>query len=273
MPDGGQNEIEAIVNEVFISPVRSVLLVDDEYPTLDAMLSGFIEKNDVWSKTKATAKTNATRLEKILRYCRSSERNWMVDVHDGQNVTFAEESHFVSNLHQSDLLFLDYHLDGDGAEPEKCIKILEHLASSNHFNLVVLVTKEDPQSAFTHILPRFIQSKASTLLNLKKDNKIEEEMVKWGDANDQIEENLATSISLDAYLKLTAIPITQLKVLNPKVSPYISDFIALANTKPKGIDIGKDDLLAWSLAKAETKLGIGGSCHIEHSGLDADPYW
>lgn len=127
-----------LIKEVFIDPIRTVVVVDDEFPTLGALLDKETrDENRHWEPD------NTWRAREIIGFCRDEKRRWMVEIHDGEQPASLEtESEAVSHLHQSDLMILDYHLnkgrpdDGSGA-----IGILRRLAGNDHFNLVVVYTK------------------------------------------------------------------------------------------------------------------------------------
>ncbi len=275
MSDERIQTLRDIVEDVFISPVRSVLLVDDEYPTLDLMLDGYIDSQDVWSKTKGTAKESARRVAKILNFCRSDRRNWLVDVHDGQNVEFGDEAQSVSHLHQSDLLFLDLHLEGDSESTEKCINILKHLANSDHFNLVVVVTKTEISEAIEQILPEFVPQRFNADIDIAKKDQTESALEDWSDKDDSIIKNLNNCISLTAFVNISKVPINKIGAEEPNVEPYIGDFLTLWDAKPNDIELEVDDLLIWVLQKAECQLNIKGSAdhHLEHSSMGAAQPW
>lgn len=70
-----------------------------------------------------------------------THHQWLVDVHDGKKVAVDQDVSIAPYLHHSDLVILDYHLDGDEGSGEKAINILRKLAENDHFNMVVVYTK------------------------------------------------------------------------------------------------------------------------------------
>ena len=109
----------AFIEEAFVKPIRSVLIVDDDYPTFDEMLATEIEhqaKREI-HKIKEWYK-NPARIKKVIDSFRVPARPLLVDIHDGSNVGAGADVKVASHLHQSDLLVLDYQLDrtkkGDG---------------------------------------------------------------------------------------------------------------------------------------------------------------
>lgn len=136
---------EAFIDEAFIKPIRSVLIVDDDYPTLEDMLSGKDDDKD-WRKNRESVK-------KVIASLRGQGRNLLIDIHDAKNVGAKEEIDTASHLHQSDLLVLDFQLDkskeGDGTI---AVKILRRLMTNPHFNLVVVHTSEELPRVFNEVV-------------------------------------------------------------------------------------------------------------------------
>ncbi len=144
----------AFVEEAFIQPIRSVLIVDDDYPTFDEMLDGRIA--EIEGKDRDTSKEwhkKPERIRKVIQNFRRPDRPLLVDIHDGTNVTGDGDIEMAAHLHQSDLLVLDYQLDkakkGDGTI---AIQILRRLMLNDHFNLVVVHTSEDLETVFRDTL-------------------------------------------------------------------------------------------------------------------------
>ncbi|MCV2885893.1 response regulator receiver domain [Aestuariibacter sp. AA17] len=120
------------LEEAFIEPIRTVTVIDDEYPTLDTLLDNKLSEYD---------KVDTDRLKSVITTCKSDKFNWMLDVYDGKE-DVAENSQIANRLHHSDLLILDYHLDGeDEGICERSLALLKHLAENKHFNLVAIHTK------------------------------------------------------------------------------------------------------------------------------------
>lgn len=136
MNDGVSNMAE-LVRDVFISPIRSLIVIDDEFPTLDELL----EAEDASASLKALPATGTDRLREILKFARGREIPWLVDVHDGKKITRKQEKALAPRLHPSDLMVLDYKLQGEELGGTAAIEIIRKLSNNNHFNLVLLYTK------------------------------------------------------------------------------------------------------------------------------------
>jgi CheY-like chemotaxis protein len=121
--------LRELIAEAYIDPIRSVLIVDDEYPTLDAYMRG----------QRDFKEENVERLRNLIKECRSPQSNWLVDVHDGAEFSSDGATDNLAHLHQSDLLILDYHLDGSDLNT-RSINIIKKVASSEHSNIIVVYT-------------------------------------------------------------------------------------------------------------------------------------
>lgn len=122
-----------LLEEAFIKPIRFALLVDDKFPTFTALANegGYDPALD------------NDRARKLFELCRA--RGWLCDV--GNRPAVAETFENDNHLHQSDLLILDYNLDPvDQNDPTAALGIIQQLASSDHFNLVIVYTASEARS-------------------------------------------------------------------------------------------------------------------------------
>lgn len=151
-------DYEAFVREVYLDPIRSVLIVDDDYPTLEELIGG--NDNDPALVKPAAPGRHAKRwrerraeVKAVIGGFHRAKPPMIVDVHDGQNVTLEGEEQTIEHLHQSDLLVLDFELNrdlkGDGA---RAIEILRTVLANQQFNLVALHTQEDLDKVFREVL-------------------------------------------------------------------------------------------------------------------------
>lgn len=122
----------SLIHKAFIEPIRTVSIIDDDYPSLDSMLSEHGGEKADWKPQ------DIARLQSMLKMCRETERSWSVDVHDAKNINVHKE--IPSHLNHSDLIFLDYHLFQGDTDGEIARSIIQRLAKNNHFNLVVVHT-------------------------------------------------------------------------------------------------------------------------------------
>ena len=119
---------EAAVKTTFeTKPLRTVLLIDDEFPTFSDLACGETEEN----KTKFAQKDRAVRLYEGLR---KHHMNC-----DFENTATGLE---IDRFRKSDLIILDYHLGPTPNDTETSIKLLRELSLSKHFNTVIVYTEE-----------------------------------------------------------------------------------------------------------------------------------
>lgn len=142
------------IEQAFIDPIRSVVIVDDDYPTamevLDARL-GEIEKKPVSSKK--TWLTEPQPVKDVISEFRDGSRPFILDIHDAQTMTEDDEIEGAAHLHQTDLLILDYELDKDKAgDFSRSLKVARRLLSNAHFNLIIVNTNNGLDEVFQNFL-------------------------------------------------------------------------------------------------------------------------
>ena len=122
---------EAAVKETFeTKPLRTVLMIDDEFPTFADLAHGEIEA----SRRQFAQKDRAVALYEAFQ-----KRHMICDVENVASDVRTER------LRKSDLIILDYHLGPAAGDSEKAIEILRDLCGSKHFNTVVVYTAEPDQ--------------------------------------------------------------------------------------------------------------------------------
>lgn len=136
-----------LITEAFIEPIRSVLIVDDDYPTLHEILL-----DDAVREQKHGHKNwqeNRARIRSVIEEFRRPKAPYLLDIHDGTSPSEETDERQVHTLHQTDLLILDYQLDksreGDGS---KAIRIAREALANKHFNLILVHTQEPLDRVF-----------------------------------------------------------------------------------------------------------------------------
>ena len=120
---------EKAVKETFeTKPLRTVLLIDDEFPTFAELAAGETDG----TRTKFKQANRAVGL-----YLGFRSRNMICDVENSVGELHTER------FRKSDLLILDYHLGPGESDTDRSIKLLRELASTRHFNTVVVYTAEE----------------------------------------------------------------------------------------------------------------------------------
>lgn len=163
-----------LVSEAFILPLRSVLIVDDQYPTWEEIFAEKVE--DVPSDDEETRVTRgktwhnpatAQEVMRLITQFRAHKPGLIIDIHDGVSVNRAERiagsetpEELADHLHQSDLLILDYNLEGAevGTGGDAARRILASVLDNQHFNLVVVHTSEDLDNVIHECLRSLLNS-------------------------------------------------------------------------------------------------------------------
>jgi hypothetical protein len=126
-----------VLDEAFIRPIRFAMLLDDQFPSYPEALVE--ERNVRYDYPRATG---------LFSLCR--QQGWLCDVDNRAKIAVQFED--AKHLHQSDLLILDFHLDPANADdPSEALTIIQKLAHSPHFNMVLLYTSEKPGVAIRDV--------------------------------------------------------------------------------------------------------------------------
>ena len=191
---------EKLIEQAYIDPIRTVIVVDDEFPSLDSLIEKELNGVRPWAGSEGDAR----KVSEILSYCRNRDRPWLVDVHDGREVSVRGEERIAPYLHHSDLMILDYHLAGDSGTGDHAIGILRDLASNDHFNMVIVYTKGD-SDAIGNVFRQISLSLMSDDESLSDiphypKQQINEAIAEWEDDDTEIEAKLLSIISDQTYL-------------------------------------------------------------------------
>ncbi|MDO6407228.1 response regulator receiver domain [Pantoea phytobeneficialis] len=171
------NTFNNLVREAFISPLRSVLIIDDQYPTWEEIFNSKIAGEDNSRQIEARSKSKkwqesviASEVMKLIKEFRSQNPGFIIDIHDGVSSSSTEKTagsetpgQLADHLHQSDLLILDYNLEGaeTGTGGDIARKILSSVLDNQHFNLVVVHTSEELDKAMYESLRALMRSRTS----------------------------------------------------------------------------------------------------------------
>ncbi|MCK1341500.1 hypothetical protein IVB38_37310 [Bradyrhizobium sp. 38] len=141
------------IRDAFIEPIRSVLIIDDDYPTYSEILdrqSALLQEGKAPDSVKSWL-VGPTKIKKVVESFRKRARPLLVDIHDGRGGDGSEED-LAYHLHQSDLLVLDYQLNGNSGDGTRAIEIARRVMANNHFNLVMVHTTAKLDDAFREML-------------------------------------------------------------------------------------------------------------------------
>jgi len=164
------------IEEAFIDPIRSVVIVDDDYPTIEEVLGADPKNKGVGaaeSRQKEWVKDPQQVMDVVSEF-RSKEKKYILDIHDAQNLTDDEEVDGAAHLHQTDLLVLDYQLDPDNADDHtRSLRIARKLFASDHFNLIIVNTNKNLDEVFESFLIGLLESDRLPALSEEAAAKVE----------------------------------------------------------------------------------------------------
>jgi len=231
------------LREVFIEPIRTAVVVDDEYPTLDELLRTSLSDTSAGPAISATVRQNTTKLQMIVGLCRDQKPTpWLVDVHNGTTPTAEGEVSAASHFDHTDLLILDYHLDKDEGS-EKSIEILRRLAGNDHFNLVVVYTRARQESGgieqtIREIALSLASPKQFPPLVQTKLNDLQDQFENWEGVDEGIFNKLLAALDDGALLKILARD--SMDWSECQLLPEIGQLAALFETRPNAVNLTMD---------------------------------
>jgi len=248
-----------LIEEVFIDPIRTCIVVDDEFPTLDALLDKEMGNSSLPWKPE-----NVKQAREIIGLCRDEKHRWMVEIHDGpQPPSFAAEDKVASHLHQSDLMILDFHLDrkrpDDGSD---AIGILRELADNDHFNLVVVYTKGyeggggDIARVVLEIAIGLCSPDERLIMQGKNLEVVENLLEEWGDVQQKITEKIEEEIDDGIFLKVRTQFPGDIDWKTVCSWPELQGLEALISDAPNGIrpKLNLRQLAKWALHRRQIAL-------------------
>lgn len=268
-----ENEtFSTLVREAFIEPLRSVLIVDDQYPTWEEVLGSKANVADqpdtliTHPPQKDWKKSGANDALRVIHEFRSQRPGYVIDIHDGvesrlprvESNSGSQEtvSELADHLHQSDLLVLDYNLEGiDALGGRKARKILRTVLTNKHFNLIIIHTAEpDLDHVLAQCVISLMEKCTSSLgenmnVHLQKlDDKLDELEVEEKFYRKELEEKLTVYQYLDFRESCDSI--------HGAVRAYLSGKGVFAGLFAWATEIGlvKDDrrhFLYWALREFE----------------------
>ncbi len=260
----GMKDYGLLIKEAFIDPIRAVVVVDDEYPTLDGLIDREINKSNIETDSAETGEFGLDRVEKawkevnvkrakdIITFCRSGERRWMLEIHDGQPAGVSTDGEAAHHLNQTDLMVLDFHLNEyDQTDGSQAIKILRQLAANDHFNLVVVHTKGYSETGGT--IERVVREIAVGLTKSDDNFELQERSLaaamklieKWEESDPTILSTLQEQLDNGAYLKARSIQDCNVDTF--RGLPEFKGFFGLVDQAPEEVRSKQKRLLKWCL--------------------------
>lgn len=270
MPNTVEQQQESIptysqlIHEAFIDPIRSVTVIDDEYPTFAKLLSKEVASASTSADLAHPQQSpeqhsfkpeNIERLKNIIDLCHFKKK-WSIDVYDGKSPEIGVEGSIPHHLGHSDLIVLDYHLDGEASTDngERARQIIRSLENNNHFNMIIVHTKgsgdNDIQQVFDEILLLFVSGDKTYPYDINEENNnIIDDWVVINEDNNQFSFlNIKMGIQ-DLLLSLESGEKTLLKTLNPNhfLYNYRNELIELSETISSDCRciIKENDIIKW----------------------------
>ncbi|EFC4354526.1 hypothetical protein FDQ90_21395 [Escherichia coli] len=238
-----------LINEAFIKPIRNVTVIDDEYPTLISLIESQGQAINGDAETIALRNANTERLKKIIKMCHSDYK-WSIDVFNGESPNFGGEVDIPPHIHHSDLIVLDYHLDGDASADNgaRARKIIQSLDRNNHYNITLVHTKgyeSDIKDVFIEVLKDFMRVDSSHIL-IPSDDKVEEMNI-WLDSHNDGRDYqwINSDINLLEVLKIYC-SVTPDKCINPNKPEHpLHAFVPEINDVAQESGLDCVDLMKW----------------------------
>lgn len=239
----------SLIEEAFIKPIRNVTVIDDEYPTLlsliDLQYSGADRPPPDGDRYMDV---NVERLKKIITMCHTNYQ-WGIDVFSGNSPDIGG-SIVPPHIHHSDLVVLDYHLDGEPTNDDgsRARGIIKSLDQNNHYNLILVHTKGysgDIKNVYIEILKDLFPIGAANLL--VPENNIIEKMNDWLDDNNDGNAYPWINYSFDLLSLLDFFSVkNKSEWFNVDSEQHIMHaFISEINDISKSAEIEVDELIKW----------------------------
>jgi hypothetical protein len=253
------------IKEAFIKPIRSVLIVDDDYPTYSEILdtqSIIVQDGEVPQSAKLWLK-NPSKIKKVVESFR--RRPLLVDIHDGRGGE-GNEKELAYHLHQSDLLVLDYQLDGANGDGTRAIEIARSVMSNDHFNLVVVHTSAILENAFREMLLGLMSpcTKKPSAKNAKR----REELIQAAELeNDKILEVLRAGFKEEQYFHFRKNTKTAFESFRAGEQPFLNLLDLCKTAKWHGVDL--KNMFEWMVEDFEARSAK----KMQPAGKHEHPQW
>lgn len=238
---------KVLISEAYIKPIRSAIIVDDDYISFESLI-----KRDIDSQSQAEKSPRQTyeKLFEVIEACKASPRNWLVDVHDASNIGKSQ----YGNLHQSDLMILDFHLEKNSDDGTKALEVLRSLANSMYFNLVIVYTncKDDSE-----LDGRVVEVASSLIFHESPLGKLEstsapEELVDWENDDINVAKQLDSLLSTETFLNF----FQESGIDKWEKCRGFEKIKALTDARSKSLhkSIGPKNIIEWLMANRKSKF-------------------
>ena len=249
--------------------------MDDDFPTYREVLENVDRsgKQVTLSDNKEWHRDPDRALDLVSTF-RHRSQPLLVDIHDGSNVSAADEMTTATHFHQCDLLVLDYQLDKRSDDGAQAIEILRALMSNDHFNLVVIYTRGGLDAVYNAVRWRLISASDQCLPEQHSDEA--KELIAMEEDEDESENfgsRIRGSIDSAQYFDFRHNPKKSLGKLIQGKPPYTL-YSGLANQVGWRLEQQKL-VLQYLLKETEHKYGIGSDsqCRFDLEWSSHNPKW
>ncbi len=253
------------IKEAFIDPIRSVLIVDDKYPTIEQIL------NDQISRAPNRTYENPKSVLNVINGFRREQPALIVDVHDGE-LDVSEK--LAKYLHQSDLLILDYELKDNG---EKAVDIVKEVLANDHFNLIVVHTSSNPSSPFEKVLLSLIPACQRTESDIRLIQSGKEVVEDAEDRDPNILKKITDAVGFNQYIAFRhSSNSCTLKKVREGVAPFTEfDSLVKSNGWERRVP---NEIFLWAISNFEDRnaalFGQVEGCNVNWANdFAGNPLW
>jgi len=252
MSEEGASTYEELIAEAYLRPIRSVVVVDDDFPTLDGMLSRELDPANPPFEPK-----DVKAVRDIIHFCHENERRWMVEVHDGLPDNESTTSHFT----QADLMILDFHLDRDHpSDPTKAINILRRLDDNDYFNLVIVYTKgvEEVGGDFARVVQEIAIGLCTEDERLVYEGRGLEKTVldleEWETEDEDIRRKILDAVDDGTFLRIRTSPPGDIEWTGILKLPEMQELKGLVDGAPKAMRSKLRSFAKWAVYERQQIL-------------------
>ena len=242
------------IDQAYIGPIRSVLIVDDDYPTVEEILGSQHHLLDAsHGQGEKLWRQQPDRVARMIQAFRQRPTPLLIDIHDGSDIS--NDTAMATHLHQCDLLVLDYQLErAKPLDGTRSMAVLRGAMSNNHFNLVVIYTDEDLDIVFDGVRGALV-APSSDALSASNRRDAEALIDAAEDEVEGFEDRLSASIEAEQYFHSRLNASKYLRMMMKGQEPY-----AMFAEHAEPIDWRPDDsklVLRYLLERRGRTYGVG----------------
>ena len=252
----GNEHYKEFIDKAYIGPIRSVLIVDDDYPTVEEILGSQHRSLDAGNdQGEKLWRQRPDRVARMIQAFRQRPTPLLVDIHDGTDIS--NDTKMATHLHQCDLLVLDYQLERAKPRDGTCsMVVLRGVMANNHFNLVVIYSDEELDFVFDAVRWALV-APSSDALSATESGDAQNLIDAGEDKFEGFETRLLESIDAEQYFYSRLNPSKYLRMMMKGEQPY-------------AMFRGQAERVAWSPDKKKVVLRYLLERIGRTNGVDAD---